>query len=465
MPENSFRIVTNGKPAKGQDPTEVLHRLSKLFKLPPAKVKGLLAGKVLTVRKGLDEQSAMRMLAALRKAGLVCKSEPEGKIREGHRQDGGLRPSPIPKAPTSKAPAPDVRAAMGARTIDPDMGSTSIEHTAMASSEITATKEGMDFHKPGARDVPFSEVLLMAVYEPPSALGGQTKLMVFFSGSKRPLTLSAASIKYWQFEGVTSKSAGVSLRQFIAYVYAHNHNVILDAPTMKYLGGGLPRSMDVDESILSSALGRALAAEGLFREPAGGGQETGLDMGEVLRKIKHAAEPHPEKIASGRARIAMFVTALSMAWVIWKLYAQLGFLRFYGSYFHSSSHTILNHLMMWTNVAALLVLTGYAVLVLKRIRGNSRKARSSFRLYAWGLSVLAIARFVLLAGLATGIRRGMISGGFALIDLTEVLRSKHLLLNALLLSPAAIAVPVLIIAMRIFGSPSEKSVLKRRASA
>jgi hypothetical protein len=439
MAEGRYRIITNGRPARGQRPEEVLNRLSQVFKAPPDKVRGLLAGKVLIVKKGLDEQTAMRMLAALRKAGLVCKAEPESP--------------PSTKTPISEAPAPDVRAATGARSIDPEMGSTAIEHTAMATGEITASPGGLDFHKPEARDVPFSDVLLMAVYEPPSTLGGQTKLMVFISGSKRPITLNATSIKYWQFKGISSKSAGLSLRQFIAYIYNRNPSAMIDAPTKKFLDGGLPRPLDVDESILASALGRALAAEGLFREPAESRPEGRPDMSEMFRKIKQAASPEPEKIARGRARIAFLVTFASIAWVLRTLYGQLVLLRHYSAYF--SSHPVISHLLMWISFAALLTLSIYSVLVIKHIWGRSRKAQGSFRLLAWGLGVFAAIRFILLWGLATGLRRGILSGGFALVDLTNVLKSRHLLLDALVMSPAAIAIPVLIITVRLFSHSSQ----------
>jgi hypothetical protein len=446
MAEKRYRVITNGRPARGQKPDDVIKRLSMLFKLPPEKVKGLLAGKVQTVRKGLDEQTARRMLAALKKAGLICKAEPEG----GHRPPSSLKPSP------SEGAAPDVRAALEARTIDPAMGSTAIEHTAMASSEITPSAGGgLDFHKPGARDVPFSQVLLMAVYEPPSALGGETKLMVFTSGSKRPLALNASSIKYWQFQGISSSSAGLSLRQFIAYVYARTPSVMLDAPTSRYLDGSLPRQLDVDESILSSALGKALAFENLFAEPVAGMAKSRPGMEDILSKLKQASSPEPEKVARGRARMALSATAVSMAWMLWTLYGQLGLLRLYDAYFDSSNHPVINHILMWASVAALLTLAVYSALVLKRIRGWSPVAQGSFRLYAWALGAFTALRFVLLWGLALGLRRGIISGGFALDGLREVLGSQSLLLSALLLSPAGIAVPALIITVRLFSSSWE----------
>lgn len=444
MEDNKYRIITNGRPAKGQAPDEVLKRLSTLFKSPPEKIRQLLSGKVVIVRKGLDEQTARRMLSSLRRAGLTCKVE-----RETGQSPAGRSPTP-----PSNTGAPDVRAATGARSIDPDMGSTQVEHTTMASAEITPSEAGIDFHKPGSRNIPFSRILLLAVYEIPSPLGGETKLMAFLSSSKRPLVLSASSIKYWQFEGISSKSTGVSLRQFIAYVYAHNPSLALDAPTVKFLDGGLPRELDVDESILSSALGKVLAEEGLFVADKAEVAEHGADMRETFSRIKQAGLKKPSTKTISSAPIALMATGLAGAWGLWNLWGQLSFLRYYGSYLGNSGNFIVNHLLMWTSVILLVLLVTYAGVVFRLILGKSPDAKGSFRLLAWMMEAFSVIRFALLWGLATGLRRGIISGEYALADLTGVLGSKNLVLSALVLSPAGIAIPLMILAVFLYSRPA-----------
>ena len=442
MHDKKYRIVTNGKPAKGQNLDQVLNNLSHIFKTPPEKVRPLLSGKVVTVRKGLDEKTARRMFSVLRKAGLTCKLAQEAEF------DLNTRPS-ISEASTDSG-APDVRAASGARSIDPDMGSTVIEHTAKASSEITPSVAGLDFHKPASRNIPLSSVILLAVYELPSPLGGDIKLMAFVSSSKRPFVLSATSIKYWQFKGISSQSTGVSLRQFIAHVYAHNPSLILDAPTVKFLEGGLPRTLEVDESILASALGRALTAEGLFVEHDSGTAEPGADMSEVLVRIRQAGIRAPEKNETGRMLIALIACGLSIAWGTWNLWGQLSMLRLFDSYFSSGRNPLINHLIMWTSVIVLVLLLTYAGVVLARILSKSTEARDSFRIFAWMIGAFSIMRFILLWGLATGLKRGILGGGFAMTDLTSVLRSKQAVQSALILSPAGIAIPLMILAVRLY---------------
>lgn len=444
-----YSIITNGRPIKGHEPGDVLRNLEALFKTPPEKTRQLLAGRVMTLRKGLDEPAAKRMLAALRQAGLICKAEPESTgppVTEP-------RVSPQTGGQGSVAPQgaqPDVRAAMGARSMDPEMGAIKIEHTALPTGEITSSAQGLDFHKPGATDVPFSEILMMAVYEVPSPHGGEIKLMAFISGSRRPLTLNANSIKYWHFKGISSQSAGLSLRQFIAYVYAHKPSLILDTPTVGYLDGALPRQLKLDESILSSAIGRELAAKGLFAEPSAAIAGMGPDMSGMLDTLKTASAEDPSLVAKNRARLAMGATALSVGYALWALWGQLRLLGSYEAYFSAGRHPLVNHMLMWTSFIALAMLLTFAAVVMSTIRKRSENAQGTFMLYAWVFGAFSIVHFVLLAGIGMGLRRGIIWGKYALFSLPQVITSKQLVLKALLISPAAIAIPLAAALVHLF---------------
>jgi len=446
MAGKRYSILTNGRPLQGSLPGEVLKNLAALFKAPPDKVRHLLAGKVTTIRKGLDEATARRMLAALKKAGLTCKAEPE--------RPGGATAAASPPRPQAGKVAdvaiPDVRAALNARVIDPEMGSTAIEHTALPAGEITSSPLGLDFHKPGATDVPFDQVMLMAIYEVPSTQTPDIKLMVFISGSKRPFVVKASSIKYWQFKGISSQSAGLSLRQFIAHVYARNSSLILDKPTVRYLDGALPRSHKLDESILASAFGKVLAAEGLFVETGAPEAAMGPDMKGVFNTLKAASAKEPYLIARNRARLAMASTALSVGYILWALTGQLRMLGSYSAYFSSGSHPVVNHLLMWTSLSALIILATSSLVVMERIRKKSAKAQGAFLMYSWAFGILSAVHFLLLAGIGLGVRRGIIRGGFALFSLKDVLGSKHLILSSLLISPAGVAIPVAFIVARLF---------------
>ena len=99
VPPDTYRIITNGKPLTGRAPEEVLKNLSALFKATPEKIKPLLSGNIVTVKKGLDEAAARRMLAALKSAGLTCKAE--GTSPEGTSPEGGH--GPLSHSPESSA--------------------------------------------------------------------------------------------------------------------------------------------------------------------------------------------------------------------------------------------------------------------------------------------------------------------------------------------------------------------------
>ena len=446
MAEKKYSIITNGRPIKGSAPDEVLKNLAALFKATPDKVRPLLAGKVITIRKGLDETTTRRMLAALKKAGLTCKAEPERPVTATQ----GAQPPRLRVGDAAKLSVPDVRAAMKARTIDPEMGSIAIEHTALPAGEITSSALGLDFHKPGATDVPFDNVLFMAVYDVPSTQGPDIMLMVFISGAKRPFVVKTSSIKYWQFKGISSQSAALSLRQFIAHVYARNNSLMLDKPTVEYLDGALPRSQKLDESILASAFGKELAAKGLFVETIAPMPASGTDMTGVFNTLKVASAKEPSLVAQNRARLAIASTALSVGYIIWALMGQLRLLGSYSAYFSSGNHSVVNHLLMWTSLSTLIMLATSALVVIHRIHKQSERAQGAVLMYSLAFGIVSLVHFFLLAGIGLGVRRGILRGGFALFSLPDVLKSKHLILNSLLISPAGVAIPVAFIVVSLF---------------
>ena len=75
MPEESFRIVTDGQITTGFDQSLVESNLAKLCKFSPEKITHILSGKRVVLKSGINRETAKRYLNALASTGLVCTLE------------------------------------------------------------------------------------------------------------------------------------------------------------------------------------------------------------------------------------------------------------------------------------------------------------------------------------------------------------------------------------------------------
>jgi|GEM_PF-2134643 len=82
MTGNSFRIVTTGQVVSGFDRALVERNLAQLCKFGPDKLAQVFSGTSVTLKSGLDRESAQRYLNALTKAGIVCRAERASVVSE-----------------------------------------------------------------------------------------------------------------------------------------------------------------------------------------------------------------------------------------------------------------------------------------------------------------------------------------------------------------------------------------------
>jgi len=73
IPKKRYKILFNGKVAKGRDLDEVKRNLKSLFKVGDSKIEQLLSGKVFVIKESVDYESAMKYQMAFETAGAVCK--------------------------------------------------------------------------------------------------------------------------------------------------------------------------------------------------------------------------------------------------------------------------------------------------------------------------------------------------------------------------------------------------------
>ncbi|ARN74190.1 hypothetical protein [Oceanicoccus sagamiensis] len=71
-PSESYSVVVTGKIAEGFELSQVKGNVGKLFKLDDAKVEKLFAGKPVAIRRGVEKGQALKLRAALAKAGAIA---------------------------------------------------------------------------------------------------------------------------------------------------------------------------------------------------------------------------------------------------------------------------------------------------------------------------------------------------------------------------------------------------------
>jgi hypothetical protein len=117
--ETRYNIVFHGELVSGADPEQVRRNLAQLFKMELERVEQLFAGKPVTLKKEADQATAMKMRAALKKAGAEC----EMKALD---EDGS------PEAPPGQAPASGATAAPSATDRPSEAGKRSDDAQAAA---------------------------------------------------------------------------------------------------------------------------------------------------------------------------------------------------------------------------------------------------------------------------------------------------------------------------------------------
>lgn len=73
MSADTYEVAFSGEIAEGADLEKVKANVAQMFKADAAKLAHLFSGKRVVIKKGIDQQTAMKYQAALTKAGAVCE--------------------------------------------------------------------------------------------------------------------------------------------------------------------------------------------------------------------------------------------------------------------------------------------------------------------------------------------------------------------------------------------------------
>ena len=102
--EARYNIVFRGELVSGADPDQVRRNLAQLFKMDPERVEKLFTGKPVVLKKETDQATAMKMRAALKKAGAECEMKALGG------DEGPAQPqSPPAQSQAETSPAAESR--------------------------------------------------------------------------------------------------------------------------------------------------------------------------------------------------------------------------------------------------------------------------------------------------------------------------------------------------------------------
>jgi hypothetical protein len=96
-----YKVIFAGELVAGADPGAVRANFQKLFKADEKRVEKLFSGNRVLIKKNVDEATAQKYQATLRKAGGVCSIEPM------HEEPAaGAEPAPEPPIASRKSPGP-----------------------------------------------------------------------------------------------------------------------------------------------------------------------------------------------------------------------------------------------------------------------------------------------------------------------------------------------------------------------
>jgi hypothetical protein len=73
MPKERFDVVFRGRLMEGQDPAQVRRKVARLFKANEAQLQRLFSGNPVSVKKGVDMETASRYRLAFREAGALVE--------------------------------------------------------------------------------------------------------------------------------------------------------------------------------------------------------------------------------------------------------------------------------------------------------------------------------------------------------------------------------------------------------
>jgi len=255
VPEAELRIRFTGKLVTGANPQDVLNNLCTLLKAEPAKVKGAFSKKDAVVWRGQDRALATRLVAALERAGALCRIE-----------ESGEPPPPPPHEAGSAAPGegPQRSEKEGAATageipegVVPKLGRMDMSLAPVICHRISAAPNGLATGRKDCPELGFDELLLASAFKC-SEEKDDYRLLLFTTRQKRPLMADCSAIAYQEFSGAGEKNMLHSLRSFLRHLRAMQPGLVFDQGSCSFIAGAPPQVYSKEITVLSTALYQAI---------------------------------------------------------------------------------------------------------------------------------------------------------------------------------------------------------------
>ena len=223
--ENHYRIIFRGELLEGKDQGTVKKNLAALFKIPPAQADRFFAGKPITIKTNVNEETARKYYRAFTQAGAVCRivraaDQTSHTNRQEPSYPGDATVVTLKKTPGSilYQPFPLVRISGDPKT-------------------LTITKNT------GQQTVLFAEVIAAtALFHKEDS--NKLKVIFYIKDEPRPLIALAGNIHFQDFPNVTGENTLASLRNFLTYLRMKNPALLVDEGTNKFLHWSMPMALD-----------------------------------------------------------------------------------------------------------------------------------------------------------------------------------------------------------------------------
>ncbi len=107
MSEKKYDVLFTGKLVDGAVEDQVKANVAKLFKTEVAKIQRLFIGMPVMIKKGVDEETALKYMMVLKKAGAICEAKEQADSAPSATPQPAAAPTPPPQpAAASSQPGP-----------------------------------------------------------------------------------------------------------------------------------------------------------------------------------------------------------------------------------------------------------------------------------------------------------------------------------------------------------------------
>ena len=255
MTEKKYHVVFSGEVAEGEAIDNIKERMAVLFKTSSANIDALFKQKNAVIKRNVDEETAQKYVLMIRKTGAICRIAPADPASAPSSQ------AQKPPAP-AEAPPPEKKAEpAGPRVVAIQlMHKGELVFAAQVIKKISMASHALNFNKMDIPEIPYKQIIAMAVYNEVDEDGQEKNKLLLFAGvSKRPFVCNAENIDYSSFSIDGTKSLIASFRNFLYFLCRQNPSIFVEESTFDFLSGSSPQKLDQNTILkLSTNMGKLI---------------------------------------------------------------------------------------------------------------------------------------------------------------------------------------------------------------